>query len=299
MESGIAEPVVQDPPAPAAPAAPEPAPAPSDPFAVDEAQFASFTPEQRGAITPVLENWKKKAMEQVEAAKTGAEESHKPVREKAAALDNLVKHPAFQQWWQMQQQQMSQGQPAGTQSAVSQAKPQDFATPQEWSEAVMEASNGSAEKLQTIQARMFATMATPFVQQFTRKQKELDTRMEMKDLMEAHPDYKELDAIGVDPKTKEGISLLGFALNWAESQGKPLVEGYQLAKKWASAMKAGAQAQALGIVAGKKDAVTAGPGASTNAGTVIYVDTQDELIRKSMQATMEGRKDVRFEIKKK
>lgn len=291
-QTAVQEPVVTP------PAQPEVTPpAPSDPYALDETSLISLSPEQRASLDPILEGWKKKAIEREETAKKSVEETYKPHREKAEALDNLVKHPQFQQWWQSQQQQMMQGQNAQTQQAVSQSKPQDFATPEEWSQAVIDASNNDPTKLQAIQARMFSTMATPFVQRINQQQREIATKMEMKELMETHPDYKELDQIGLDDKG-QGVSLLEHCLNLAEAQGRPLEEGYQQAVRWASSMKAKAQAQAMGIVQGKKDSITSGPSTSTNSGNVIYVTSEDEKIRRFMDDQLMGVKGVRYEVRK-
>lgn len=292
------ETIVQDSPVTQTPAVPETTvPAPSDPYALEETSLASLSPEQRASLDPILDTWKKKAIEREESAKKSAEESYKPHREKAEALDNLVKHPKFQEWWRLQQQQMAGGQSPQTQQAVAQSKPQDFASPEEWSQAVLDASNGDASKLQAIQARMFATMATPFVQQFTQQQKELSTKLEMKELMENHPDYKELDQIGLDDKG-QGTSLLEHCLNYVEARGEPLEKGYQMARTWAAGMRSKAEAQAMGIVKDKRDSVTSGPSTSTNASNVVYVNSEDEKIKRFMDDQLSGIKNVRYEVRK-
>jgi hypothetical protein len=59
-----------------------------------------------------------------------------------------------------------------------------------------------------------------------------------------------------------------------------------------------AQQQAMGMVQEKKGASTLGPGSSmAGSDVVVYVDNQDELISKSMQADMEGKKNIKFVIK--
>lgn len=279
--------------APIAPGTPAPD---TDPFALDEASLVSLSPEQRASLDPILEGWKTRAKSEIDKASKSAEEKYKPVNEKATALDQLVQWGPFQAWWNQQQQAMSQGQSAQTQQAIANAQPQDFATPEEWSQAVLEASNGMPQKLKEINARMFATMATPFVQQFQSKQQELTTKMEMNDLMANHPDYKDLDQIGLKDDGK-GISLLEHCLNWAEKEGRPLEEGYQMAKSWADAMGAQKKAEAMGMVQGKKDSITAGPSTASGTGTVVYVDTIQDAMKKSMEAQLEGRKDVRYEVR--
>ena len=71
-----------------------------------------------------------------------------------------------------------------------------------------------------------------------------------------------------------------------------------MAKKWSDGLKLGAQQQAMGLVTEKKQAITQGPSTSANSGSsVIEVENQDELIRKSLEAQMAGQKDVRYIIK--
>lgn len=289
---------------PAAPAATEPiaappAPvAPADPFALDEASVASLSPEQRASIDPILDNWRQKAKAEIERTSKSVEEKYTPLKEKAEALEKLTNWQPFQRFWHQTQQQMMQGQPQQTQNAVAQTRPQDFATPEEWSQAVLDASNGDPAKLQRIQQRMFATMATPVVQQLQTRQRELSTQMEMRDLMESHPDYKDLDRIGLDQKG-EGTSLLEHCLDWAEKNQRSLEEGYQMARRWADSLRSSAKSEAMGLVQSKKDSVTAGPGTNGSGVTVVYVDSQDDLIKRSMEATLEGKKDIRFEVRPK
>ena len=294
MEADVAEPVS---PAPEVAQAPAPV-APADPFALDEASVASLSPEQRAALDPVIEKWRTTAKAEIEKTSKSVEEKYSPLKEKAEALDKLTNWAPFQNFWKQTQSQMMTGQPAATQQAVAQSKPQDFATPEEWSQAVMDASNGDPSKLQNIQQRMFATMATPVVQELQVRQKNLATQLEMRDLMESHPDYKDLDKIGLDQKG-QGTSLLEHCLEWAERNVRPLEDGYVMARNWADSLRSSAKSEAMGLVQGKKDSVTAGPGSTTSSGTVIYVDSQDEMIKKSMEAALEGKKDLRFEIRPK
>lgn len=280
----------------AAPAVTTPA-APADPFALDEAQVASLSPEQRAALDPVIDGWRKKATEEIGRRESDNAAKYKPLEEKAQALDRLSNYQPFVQWWQTQQRAASQGAPQAQQAAIAQTKPQDIATQQEWQEAVLEASSGDGTKLQQLQSRMMSAWATPFVQQITQKQKFLETQIEVKDLFERHPDAKDLDGVGLDPKTKEGVSLLEMGLEWAERNGKTLEDGYRLAKQWADQMKVSAQQSAMGMVQGKKDAVSAGPGSGGPTVTTMEVASADELIKKSLEAQLAGNKDVRFVIK--
>ncbi len=290
----VAEPVV----APAEPVVTAPAePQIQDPFALDEARLISLSPEQRGALDPIIQEWKKRASDEITKRESGVEEKYKPMKDKAMALEKLTQYQPFVQWWNTQQNQAA-GQNPGQQTAIAQTKPADFATSQEWQEALYDAAQGDGSKLQNIQSRMMAAWATPFVQQITHKQQYIETQMEMNDLFSRHPDAKQLDEIGIDPKTKEGISLLEMGLDWAEKNKKPLEEGYNLAKRWSDQMSVSSQKTAMGLVQSKKQDVTAGN--STANGTspnIIVVDSADELLKRSLQAQMDGNKDVRFVIK--
>lgn len=284
---------------PAAPAAPEPvvaAPAPAvvsdpnDPFSVDEARIATWAPEQRA----VLDEWKKKASSEIETRGKSSEEKYKAHVEKANALDQLTRHPKFQEWWAGQQQQ------AAPNTAVAQgANPQEFATPDEWSAAIVDASNGLPQKLQAIQSKMFSSMATPIVQQLQQKQQQLEMTMQMKNLWEKYPDAQDLDKIGrSDDPTDKTPSLLEIAMIHAvEGQGKSVEEGYKLARKWADSLGKTAKQQALGIVASKKDAVTAGPSMSQANQTVVEVADFEELTRKNMEALLSGQTPPKFVIR--
>lgn len=272
-----------------------------DPFNLDETKFASLTPEQRAALDPVLDEWKGRAKGEIEKTGKTYEEKYKPLEEKAQALDSLVKDPRFVQWWHNIQQAASQSIP-GSGLAVNQSKPQDFASPQEWQQAVLDASNGDSTALQAIQQKMFAAMATPVVQQLRQGQEELRTTLEMRDLFERHPDAKELDAIGrntADPKDKS-LSLLEMALNWATDNRKSLEEGYALAKKWSDSLRVGAKQEAMGMVQEKKQSVTSGPSTNQGSGSgVVEVENADELMQKNMEYLAAGQKPPRFVIRPK
>lgn len=276
-----------------------PVPTEQDPFSLDENSLASLSPEQRAGLDPIIDTWRKRATEEITKRESSASEKYRPMEEKAQALDKLTNYAPFVQWWQAQQRTAATGAPQPQQTAIEQTKPQDFATQQEWQEAIWEASQGDASKLQSIQTRMMSAWATPVVQQLTQRQQVIETQLEVKDLFERHPDARELDSIGLDPKTKEGTSLLEMALDWAERNRKPLEEGYNLAKRWADNMKVGAQQQAMGLVTQKRQEVTAGPSTATNNGTVIEVENAEELLKRSLEAQMNGQKDVRFTIRKK
>lgn len=259
---------------------------PSDPFSLDEARFASLSPEQRASLDPVLSEWKTRASEEISKREKTIQEKYRPDLEKATALTQLVQHPEFQKWWYGMQQTAMKGQPTQAQNAIAQSKPQDFATNQEWQEAVYELNvNNDPAKFSVIQQRMFSAMATPVVQQLKQGQEELKTTLEMRDLFERHPDAKSLDLVGrnvSDPNDKS-MSILEMALNWASDNNKSLEDGYQQAKKWADALKVEAQQQAMGMVQDKKSSMTSGPSTTKGGPAVIEVNDTDELLQKSQE----------------
>jgi hypothetical protein len=288
-ETTVIEQPVAEAPAPAAPA---------DPFSLDESKLAILTPEQRAQFEPVLNEWKTKAKQEIEKSGKTYEEKYKPHMEKATALDQLVRNPQFQQWWNSQQQMAAQANPQGA-SAIGQTHPQDFASPQEWQEAVLNASTGDSSKLREIQARMFSVMATPVVNQIRQGQEELRTMFEMKDLFDRNPDAKRLDAIGRDPANPndKSTSLLEMYLNWATDNGKTLQEGYDMAKKIMDQASVGAKQEAMGMVQDKKGAVTSGPSTAKGGKAVVEVADTDELMAKRMEYALAGQDAPQFVIR--
>ncbi len=283
------EPIVQ-PPA-------ESAPTPPDPFALDEAGLASLSPEQRASLDPIIEGWKKRAGEEITKRESAVAEKFKPYQEKAQALEKLTNYQPFVQWWQQQQQAAKQGATPGQTAAINQTKPTDVATPQEWQEALLDAAQGSSEKLQALQARAMNTWAAPMIQQMSQRQKMIETQIEVKDLFERHPDAKALDEIGLDPNTRDGVSLLEQGLDWAERNGKSLEQGYAMAKRWADGLRVNAQREAMGMVQNKKNETTAGNSTAKNNTSIVEVANTDEMIKKSLEAQLSGNKDVRFVIR--
>lgn len=288
MDAPVADPVA---------ASAEVATAPSDPFVLDEAKFASLSPEQRAALDPVFDEWKAKAKAEIEKTGKTYEEKYRPHQEKAQALEELVRNPQFQQWWRNVQQGAVQANPSGA-AAAQQAKPQDFATENEWQEAWANAYGGDYTKFKEIQARMFAVMATPVIQDLRQGQAELKATFEMQELFKKHPDATELDLIGLNPNDPESESLLESCLNWADKNGKSFEDGYKKAKSWADALRVGAQKQALGLVEGKKAVTTSGPGTNKAGTSVVEVADADELMAKNMEYLASGQTPPRFVIKK-
>ncbi len=277
------------------PSAPAPAVAP-DPFALDENALTSLTPEQRAGLDPIINSWRERANQEISKRESSIAEKYKPSEEKASALDKLTMYAPFVQWWNDQQRAAQAGQGNAAQQQIQGSQPQQFASPQEWQEAVLEASNGNADKLQQIQAKMMSAWAAPYVQKIQSDTQALRTEIELKNLFEVHPNAKEFDRIGLDEKGN-GVSLLEQSLDWAERNGKSLEDGYRMAERWYNSMKLSAQQQAMGIVTDKKASVTAGPSTQTQSKNVVEVNSMDELIAKSMDAQLRGDKETRFVVK--
>lgn len=270
--------------------------APADPFSLDENSLASLTPEQRAGLDPIISSWRERANQEITKRESSAAEKYRPLEEKAQALEKLTNYAPFVQWWQQQQQAAAQGGTQAQQQQIAGSQPQQFASPQEWQEAVLEASNGDSSKLQAIQSRMMSQWAAPLVQKIQSDHQALRTEMELKNLFEVHANAKQLDQIGLDAKG-EGVSLLEQGLDWAERNGRTLEDGYRLAEQWYNSMKLTAQQQAMGIVNDKRASVTAGPSTQTGGKAVVEVASMDELLAKSMDAQLRGDKDTRFVVK--
>lgn len=271
---------------------------PADPFSLSENDLVSLSPEQRAAVEPIIEGWKKKATDEI-SRRDADIGKYKSYEEKATALDKLTQYQPFVQWWQQQQSVAQQGAQNQNQAqAIGQTKPTDIASSTEWQEALYQASIGDGSKLQAIQARMMATWATPLVAQLQEKQATLDAKLELRNLFEEHPDAKELDMIGLDPKTKEGTSILEIALEWAQNNGKTLEDGYQLARRWRDTLSVSAQQQAMGLVNSKKESITAGPSTSSSSKNFVEVDSLDEAMKRTMDAALGGDTTTQFVVKK-
>ena len=276
------------------------APVAADPFALDEAKLISLSPEQRASIEPIISEWKSKATKEIETARKTVEDKYKPLEEKATALDNLVKYPQFQQWWAGMQQAATQNMNQQQQRQAAQVQPQDVASPQEWQQALQNAYMGDSGALMQIQQRMMQSWAAPVVKDITDRQKYLETSMEMKELFEKNPEASDLDKVTMDGKAPnaKNPSVLEVCMRYVVDQnGGTLKQALEMAKGWANQFDMKAKQRAMGMVQEKKGETVSGPSSSQGGNAVVYVEDQDELIRKNMEALMSGQKPPQFVIR--
>ena len=263
----------------------------ADPFALDESKFVALSPEQRAAIDPVLTEWKTKAKTELEKTSKTYQEKYKPLEEKAQALDQLVQDKRFVEWWNGLQNP-SAAQPQGAKNV----SPLQIATAEQWADALSRLAQGDESAWSQLQGKAVAAMYGPIAQKLMQGHEELRTTFEMKDLFERHPDAKELDQIGQDgdPKSKSHLEIW---LDWATENGKPLEEGYKMAKRTWDAAVARSNQAALGMVQEKKQSVTSGPATHQGGEAVEEVGSMEELMTKRMEYALSGQKAPRFVIR--
>ena len=85
-DTTVAQPEVA--PTETAPAETAPASTETDPFAVDESQFVSLTPEQRAALDPVLSKWKENAKSYAQKEREAEGKKYTDHVKRSAALEN-------------------------------------------------------------------------------------------------------------------------------------------------------------------------------------------------------------------
>lgn len=272
--------------APAQEQAPAPAPAPvdNDPFAVDEAQFASLSPEQRAALDPVMSKWRDTARQALEKEK----KTYEPHMKRSQALEGLVKDPRFVKWYQETTQ--------GNKGQETKA-PAQVASPEEWSAALTQMANGDPAAWQNLNQKMLSSWAQPTIEGIQQKQNYLEQSMEMTKLFADHADAKDLDQIGreEDPTSP---SLLELCLHVVKERNHGTMEqAYAVARQVAKSMENKGKRAAMGMVQEKKGSVTETPPKTGAADGIIYVDSMEEAMTQNIEAAMDGRK-VKYAVKK-
>lgn len=285
----MAEVIVDAPAEVEAPAQDLPAPETggADPFAVDENSFASLSPEQRAALDPVLDTWKKSAKAALDKEKA----TYEPHVKKAQALESLTRDPRFVKWYH------EINSPAQD-PAQKAAAPAQVASAEEWANAVQEMANGDPTKFNNLQIKQLTQFAGPHIERLEQQQNIIRQQTEMNQLISNHPDVRDLDTIGRedDPTAP---SLLELCLRVVKEQNRGTMEqAYQMAKKVAQSMENKGKRAAMGMVQEKKGSVTEKPATNSKEEGVILVDTMEEAMTKNIEAAMDGRK-VKYSVAKK
>lgn len=268
---------------PAAPTTPETVNSTPDPFQVDEAVLATLSPESRTAVEPLIQGWKKSALEAIEKERG----SFKSVSEKAQALDKLIQDQRFVEWYN---QQYNGVKPKDATPPATPEPRKAIITPQEWNLALQKAANGDPSEYEALNRKIAESAVKPTLDNFEKKQKEIQMSIEMDNMFRNHPDARELDSIRIGEKS-DAPSLLEMSLFYLHDlQGKPMEEAYKGAKAIEAAIMSKAKQVAMGMVADKKNSVTEGAPTSTKEENIVYADSPEMVLREQIKADMAGKK---------
>lgn len=255
----------------------------SDPFAVDESQFVSLTPEQRAALDPVLSKWKESAKTYAQRERESEGKKYTDHVKKAQALDKLVSDQRFVKWYQE------------TNNPQQASAPKAVASAEEWAQAYQALSQGDPMPLEQLQAKLVMSVGGPQLQKTQQAMQLLQKENEMNKLFVSHPDAKDLDQIGREDNP-EGQSLLELCLEVGEKRGLSFQQSYEMASRVAKSMENKGKRAAMGMVQEKKGSTTEKPSANQRDEGVQFVDTMDEAMNKNIEAAMDGRK-VTYRVK--
>lgn len=256
----------------------------ADPFAVDESQFVSLTPEQRAALDPVLSKWKETAKTYAKTERESEGKKYSEHVKKAQALDRLVSDQKFVKWYNE------------TNNPQNQVAPKSVASAEEWASAYQALSNGDPMPLEQLQSKLVMSVGGPQLQRTQQAMQMLQKENEMNKLFVSHPDAKDLDQIGREDNP-DGQSLLELCLEVGEKRGLSFQQSYEMASRVAKSMENKGKRAAMGMVQEKKGSTTEKPSVNTRDEGVQYVDTMEEAMNKNIEAAMDGRK-VMYRVKK-
>ena len=262
------------------------APAEVDPFAVDESQFVSLTPEQRAALDPVMTKWKESAKSYAQKERESEGKKYTEQVKESAALRKLTADPRFIKWYNETN--------APQQSAST---PKSVASAEEWANAYQSLSAGDPAPLEALQTKLVMSVGGPQIQATQQQMNMLRAENEMTKLFANHPDAKDLDGIGreEDPASP---SLLELCLSVVRDRnGGTMEQAYAMAKKVSLSMENKGKRAAMGLVQGKKDSVTEKSASSAKDGGVVYVDTMEEALTKNIEAAMD-KTGIKYQVKK-
>lgn len=264
-----------------------PAASEADPFAVDESQFVSLTPEQRAALDPVMAKWKESAKSYAQKEREAEGKKYTDHVKKAQALEKLVSDPRFVKWYQE------------TNNPQVQSAPQSVASAEEWAQAYQALSAGDPMPLEKLQTKLVMSVGGPQLQATQQQMRLLQSENEMNKLWALHPDAKDFDSIGREDNP-EAQSLLQLAAQASVNHQTGMVnweQAYAMAKQVALSMENKGKRAAMGIVAEKKGSTTEKPSVNTRDEGVQYVESLEEALTKNIEAQMDGRKVV-YRVKK-
>lgn len=258
----------------------------SDPFHFDESALSQLTPESRTAIEPLIQSWKKSALETI----TKTKESYKSAEEKAQALDKLVKDENFVSWYNQTYNRQTTPADEVEETSGEEDVRKPIVTPQEWNEALQLAANGDPTKYEELNRRIAEAATLPALTEIQKKQNEMKMSIELDNVFRNHPDVRELDSIKVND-SPGAPSLFEMALYYVHDRnGRSMEEAYGAAKNLYNNIMAQAKKSAMGMLQEKKTSVTEGPTTSTNESSVIYVDSPEQVLREQIKANMAGKK---------
>lgn len=253
---------------PGVPAAPPPAAAP----VAAPVTYETLDPEIRTRVEPIF-----RPMQEKLANYEKEIESSKSSKEKAMALDRLVQDSDFQQYWTKRNSKPATPEPVkGQELAFTQEEYQSA------SEKFMAGDPSAMMALQEKQTKaMLARDVTPALDSLNRKAKEFEMSVELGNVLNAHPDAKELDKYG----------FLEPALHYyTDKMGKPMEYSYQKAKEAYDKAIGDYKLKQQKEIEDKRGSFTEMPGTITADGGVVFLDTAEQVLRASTNAAVKGEK---------
>lgn len=256
------------------PSAPAPAPASSD-------SWETLPEEVRRSAEPYVKPLKEKI-----SAYEKEIESAKGSQEKAVALDRLVQDKDFQKYWQKRMQG-----PSGEQDApTGQTLPY---TPEEYQSAYDKSLQGDPSAMTSLQERVVESVLSkkvaPALGQLQSKAREIELSFELNELLNRHPDARDLDKYG----------FLEPALHYyTDKQGRPMEFAYSKAKEAYDKAIGDYKVRESREIQDKKAGVTERPGIVTADQGVQYLDSPEAVLRAQVIANMKGEK-VQYRLRPK
>jgi hypothetical protein len=259
-----------------------------DPFAVDESQFVSLTPEQRASLDPVLSKWKETAQARIKESIEKEKKQYEPHLQRSQALEKLVKDPRFVKWYH---------ETNNPTDAKVQTTPRTVASAAEWAEALQALAQGDSEAYEKLQAKLVMSVGGPQLQKTQNEMNLLKRENEMVKLFSSHPDAKDLDQIGRenDPQAPSLFELCASVV--IDRNGGTWEQAYQMAKTVAQSMENKGKRAAMGLVSEKKGSVTEKSTSPSKEGGVVFVDTMEEAMSRNIEAAID-KTGIKYQVRK-